>query len=62
VENLTGSTKLKSRHIQGNWALNKFERNATVESELHQLKHDLQRVLTEEGIQIDLSDEQYEKA
>jgi hypothetical protein len=33
-----------------------------VESDLHDEKQDLQRILTEEGIQIDLSDEQDENA
>jgi hypothetical protein len=35
-----------------------FDSNVNVDSNRHPLKHDLRRIVTEEGTQIDLSDEQ----
>jgi glucan phosphoethanolaminetransferase (alkaline phosphatase superfamily) len=39
-----------------------FDSNVTVESDSHSLKHNLARIVTQEGIQIDLSDKQQKKA
>jgi hypothetical protein len=39
-----------------------FDSNVNVESDPHPPKHNLPRIVTEEGIQIDLSDEQHKNA